>query len=277
MRVYQIAMLSNIALLASELGRTTGAIGVGIGGSRALGLNRCDSDWDLVLIFEQERTVPPTELRRVLQPFCDPGSLQILGRYLTGACRGEKIEIFQKSTPTIRTELERARRGEFGWKVAPLFAHGDLSTRLLSHIQMMKIAWQRNNELSKLQESLLPFPQELRKSLSEYFCTRAAECLFHLRKLRAEPRMFEAISCFSAFVAYTSIAIYAVNCLYPVLEKGRDAILQTLSTKPGDYSSRLLRSFELIQTNDMSSAIEILDRVLSELKGIMATMNRANA
>ena len=56
-----------------------------------------------------------------------------------------------------------------------------------------------------------------------------------------------------------------------------DAILQTLSTKPGDYSSRLLRSFELIQTNDMSSAIEILDRVLSELKGIMATMNRANA
>ena len=261
-------MFGNIAVLASELGRATGAIGVGIGGSRALGLNEYNSDWDLVLVFDQEREFSPNELRGVLQPFCDPGSLQILGRYLSGACRGETFEIFQKSVPPIRNEFERAQKGKFGWRVAPLFSHGDLSTRLLSHIQCMKIAWQRNSELEKLQESLSPFPQELRKSLSEYFCIRAAECLFHLRKLRAEPRVFEAISCFSAFVAYASIVICATNNLYPIIEKGRDAFIETLPIKPEKYSSRLLRSFELIRANDVLGAINILDRVLSEINRI---------
>ena len=260
------SIVESITVLASELGRATGAIGVGIGGSRALGLDQLNSDWDLVLVFGHENFKDPLQLRAILEPLSESGSINVFGNYLSGACRGAPFEIFQKSNLAVLNEFRKAQRGEFGWKASPLFPHGDISTRLLSHIKYMNIAWQRDLGLTKLQESIEPFPKELRKSLCEFFCQRAAECIISLRRFGHHSGMYEAIGLLSAFVAHTSIILCAAHDLYPVIEKGRDAFVKSLPRTPTGYFSGLTQGFELIQNGDWFKSANNLEQVLADLR-----------
>ena len=53
-----------VAALAHDLSALRGAVAVVLGGSRALGTNRPDSDWDLGLYYHSsQRAIDPNDLR----------------------------------------------------------------------------------------------------------------------------------------------------------------------------------------------------------------------
>jgi predicted nucleotidyltransferase len=109
--------------LGDELARLPGVEAVALGGSRAQGTARADSDWDLAIYYRD--TFDPDDLRRVGWP----GVVSDIGGWGGGVfnggawltVEGRAVDIHYRDLAAVERERERAERGEFG--IEPLMFH----------------------------------------------------------------------------------------------------------------------------------------------------------
>ena len=128
-----------VARLARELAALPGAIAVVLGGSRATGTHRSDSDWDLGLYYRASaRPLDPSDVRALGQPghvseLDEWGPVMHGGAWLTVA--GTAVDVIFRELDVVEERVARAERGEFevlaqgGYLVgAPSYQHaGELA------------------------------------------------------------------------------------------------------------------------------------------------------
>ena len=113
-----------IAELAAELARLPGAVAVVLGGSRAAGTERPDSDWDLGLYYRAERPVDPADVRRLghagyVSELGEWGPIVWGGAWLTVG--GLPVDVLFRDLDRVEGWLEEARAGRF--EVLPQSGH----------------------------------------------------------------------------------------------------------------------------------------------------------
>ncbi|OEU85085.1 nucleotidyltransferase domain-containing protein [Streptomyces oceani] len=109
--------------LADRLAALPGCVAVTLGGSRAEGTHRPDSDWDLALYYR--RDFDPDDLRALELP----GEVSDLGGWSSGVfnggawltVEGRRVDVHYRDLDVVERELDRAERGEFD--VEPLLFH----------------------------------------------------------------------------------------------------------------------------------------------------------
>jgi len=101
----------SIAELVDVLAAMPGAVAVVLGGSRALGSDDVDSDWDLGLYYRGAIDLTALAARGVVNP---PGSW---GRVMNGGawlrCGGEKVDVILRDLDVVEYWTRRAEEGEF--------------------------------------------------------------------------------------------------------------------------------------------------------------------
>lgn len=109
--------------LTDELVRLPGVEAVALGGSRAQGTARPDSDWDFAIYYRDR--FDPEDLRRLGWP----GVVSEIGGWGGGVFNGgawvtvdgRSVDIHYRDLAVINRELDRAERGEFA--IEPLMFH----------------------------------------------------------------------------------------------------------------------------------------------------------
>jgi predicted nucleotidyltransferase len=103
-----------VAALAAELQAIPAALAVVLGGSRATGTHRPDSDWDLGLYYRG--SLDPDDLRRLGHPghvseLGEWGPIMHGGAWLT--IEGTPVDVLFRDLDTVEHWLDEARQGRF--------------------------------------------------------------------------------------------------------------------------------------------------------------------
>jgi hypothetical protein len=147
------AMPEVIAELVDELMTMPAAVAVALGGSRALGIEEDDSDWDLGLYYRGTIDLSRLAARGLVYP---PGSW---GRLMNGGawlrCDGTKVDVLLRDLDIVEHWARRSEEGEFEIDALLGYVAG-VPTYLLS-AELASCRLLRGEELPSA-----PFPEKLR-------------------------------------------------------------------------------------------------------------------
>ena len=264
--------LKHVRELAETLLRLDGVVGVGLGGSRGLGIADARSDYDFVVFRQGGEQVPARAIGKAIEALVGKIVYPQKGNFIQAEADGHKLEVFQADLAAMSHEIGMARQGKFRWVIRPLFPHGDLSTRLVSHLVFLEVLGEKDEALSSLRAQALPFPHSLKNSLVRYFLEQASYARIHAAKVRSGKDFQYLMALVSGFVYFTHIVVFALNDTYPVLEKGGERFMATLKQLPPAYAERCRALFATALAGDGAT----LDRQMAELlDDLQARANKA--
>lgn len=252
--------------LVEALAGIEGVCGLGLGGSRSRGLANATSDYDLVLYREGGDPIAAAAIGKALSPLAEQIIYPKRGNFIQAEVAGDKMEVFQTDLSLVSREVDMAIQGKFRWFVRPLFPHGDLSTRQLTHLVTNFILQEHGGVVSALKARALPFPKPLKNSLLRFFLEQASYSVIHAGKVRSSGDLHYLMSQVSAFIYSVNIVIFAINDSYPTIEKGGERLLLGLPKLPAGYAELSRVLFSSVLANDMLALTSRMKSVLGELE-----------
>lgn len=242
--------------LIVALSSIQGVVGVGLGGSRGLGIADESSDYDFVLFRNGGDPINSGEILKAVQ------------KHEELSANSHKIEVFEKDLHQVTKEIELAKQGKFIWSTRQLFPHGDLSTNQISHIMYLYICAERDHSITRLRQQAEPFPDKLQHSLVKFFLSQARITLIHATKIRKKEDLQYLVSLCSSFVFFTNIVLFALNNRYPVIEKGGASLAFKLPITIYHYQLRIPFLFTHICNGNYGLVVAELTALFEELKAL---------
>jgi len=165
--------------VADELAALPRVEAVTLGGSRAQGTHRPDSDWDLAIYYRG--SFDPEDLRRIGWE----GEVSEIGAWGAGVFNGgawlhiedRDVDVHYRDLSQVKEQLVGAERGEF--HIEPLMFH---LAGIPSYLVVGELA------LNKVLHGILPcpnYPAALRESAPDVWSARAALNLLYAKKNHA--------------------------------------------------------------------------------------------
>jgi predicted nucleotidyltransferase len=226
------------AFLAATAGRLAAlpqVRAVSLGGSRAQGTNRPDSDWDFGVYYEG--AFDPEDLRRVGWPgyvseLGEWGGVFNGGAWLT--IDGRRSDIHYRDLDVVERELEQARAGRF--RIEPLMFH---LAGIPTYLVIAELA------LSRVLCGELPrpaYPEALQRAAPSRWWDRAARTFDYAIDSHApQGRLVESVGLLGQAVAQSAHAVLAARGQWVTNDKllitraglrSLDALLTGLSADP---------------------------------------------
>ncbi|WP_139417147.1 nucleotidyltransferase domain-containing protein [Agromyces laixinhei] len=238
--------------IADALAALPGVHAVTLGGSRALGTNTPDSDWDLSVYYRDGFT--PDHLRAVGWT----GEVSELGAWGGGVFNGgawlqidgRKVDIHYRDLAVVNRELAEAVQGRFHWE--PLMFH---LAGIPSYLLLAELASSR-----QLRGDALPrpaFPEPLRDSASRMWRSNAALTLNYAQNGYADrSQLTETAGALATAAMQTAHAVLAERGEWVTNEKRllaraglrrMDEIIANLSTSATSLTEGVRAARELCQ------------------------------
>ena len=243
--------------LIVALSSIPGVVGVGLGGSRGLGIADKNSDYDFVLFRNGGNPINSSQILETVQ------------KHKESSADSHKIEVFEKDLDQVAKEIEFAKQGKFIWSTRQLFPHGDLSTNQISHIMYLLLCAERDHSITRLRQLAEPFPDKLQHGLVKFFLSQAKITLIHATKIRREEDLQYLISLCSSFVFFTNIVLFALNKRYPVIEKGGASLVFRLPLTIHNYQPRIPLLFTHTSNGNYGLVVTELSALFEELKALI--------
>lgn len=253
--------------VAEALSRIDGVVAVGLGGSRGLGLSDQNSDFDFILFRETSDPISGQSIEAAIKHLSAQKECRASGNFIQAEISGRKIEVFQKDLSVVRHELRMAKEGKFRWTAHPLYPHGDLSTRQLAHLVSTQICSEVGAVISRLQEQALPLPSALKSALLRFFLKQASYSRTHAGKITKKDDLQNLMALVSGFIYFVNIAIFSLNDMYPILEKGGARIIATLPDRPKDYELVVEKLFRAGLEGNVDLLMRLTGGLLQTLEG----------
>jgi hypothetical protein len=240
------------------VGRLAGLPGVravALGGSRAAGTNRPDSDWDFAVYYRGAFSAD--DLRAVGWP----GRVFEIGGWGGGVFNGgawlqvdgRKVDVHYRDLDDVDHRLHEAQAGRFGIERLPFHLAGIPTYIVLAEVAGNRLlAGELPTELSPLQ-----YPDALRAAASRVWWETAEATLDYGRDAYAQRgRLTETAGTIAVAASQAAHAVLAAGGQWVTNEKtlldraglrGVDEILAGLTPEAGTLSSAVDRALELLE------------------------------
>lgn len=160
-----------VRLIAQDLSLVHGVRAVALGGSRARGTHRPDSDFDLGLYVDAdvdraalaEIASRWSEAETAFAPAGGWGPWVDSGAWLT--VQGTPVDLILRDVDRVTEQCEKAVRGEFGFHVQPGHPFGFLDVAYAGEVAICVPLSDPTELLSSLAEAVSPYPGPLRRSM----------------------------------------------------------------------------------------------------------------
>jgi predicted nucleotidyltransferase len=224
-----------LAVTAGRLAALPQVRAVSLGGSRAQGTNRPDSDWDFAVYYEG--AFDPEDLRGVGWPgyvseVGEWGGVFNGGAWLT--IDGRRSDIHYRDLGVIDRELEQAHAGRF--RIEPLMFHlaGIPTYLVVAELALSRVLW---GELPRP-----TYPEALQRAAPSRWWDRAARTFDYAIEAHApRGRLTESVGLLGQAIAQSAHAVLAARGQWATNDKllitraglrAVDALLTDLSLDP---------------------------------------------
>ncbi|NDZ83007.1 DUF4037 domain-containing protein [Streptomyces sp. SID10853] len=266
--------MDQVVRIANQLAGIDGVVAVCLGGSRARGTHRPDSDFDLGLYY---------------RPPLDVAALQLLASELTGGAAevtepgawgpwvdgggwltvgGTHIDWIYRDLDRVHRVWQQCQTGHFEVGTQPGHPLGVYSHAYAGEVAMGRVLTDSTGELTALQGNIRArYPQPLRDSLIANARWEVPFTLSIARKGVQRGDAFYVAGCLFRVVGLLVHAVHAQAGRWIVNEKGAVEAAGWLPTAPADFSARAHALFGTVGATpgELTAAIDAADRLAADV------------
>ncbi|MHB6910608.1 nucleotidyltransferase domain-containing protein [Streptomyces sp. DB-54] len=231
--------------IAARVTRVPGVVGVMLGGSRARGTNRPDSDWDLGIYY---RGAPDLRALEALAVDVTGGPVEIhppgaWGPWVNGGAwlvlpDGSQVDWIFRDVDRVRQVWEDCRAGRFETGMQAGHPLGFWSPVYPGEVALGRILAEGTGELARLKEETRSYPEPLREALTGAAVWDAGFSVAMAAKSSASADVLYASLCLSRAMGALVQALHAHHRVWCLNEKGALATAATLPRTPPGFAPR---------------------------------------
>lgn len=234
--------------MVKELTKIDGIEGVVLGGSHARGTAQADSDVDLGIFYSEKFPPSVIDLKNLSKKFdttqdCVVTDFYEWGPWVNGGAwihtKGGKIDWLYRNIDQVNRVIEESNLGRFTWDYRQQPPYGFFSVTYLSDTYHNIILYDPNGKCAELRRAVEEYPEALRQALIREHLWSVEFSLFGGKKFAGRDCVYGTAGCMTRIAAELTQALFALNRVYFVTEKGVMKTIDTFSLKPNQYPQRL--------------------------------------
>ncbi|UZJ33439.1 nucleotidyltransferase domain-containing protein [Streptomyces endophytica] len=264
--------------IAAEIARVPGVVGVMLGGSRARGTHRADSDWDLGVYYRGELDLAGLE---ALAAEVTGGPVEVFGPgawgpWVNGGAwlvlpDGRHVDWILRDLDRVRRVWKDCRAGRYETGVQPGHPLGFWSPAYAGEVALGRVLADTDGELSALKEEARAYPPALRTSLTGAAVWDAGFSVAMAGKSSAAQDVLHAALCLSRAIGQLVQALYAHHGAWCLNEKGALAAVAALPDTPPGFADRATALLaRLGRTGDeLRRSLAEAERLVDEVRDVV--------
>ena len=265
------AMTARVAEMAARLTQVPGVRAVLLGGSRARGTHRPDSDWDLGVYY---RGTPDTAALSALAAAFQGSPVEVTGPGGWGPwvnaggwlrVDGVQVDWILRDLDRVEAVWADCREGRYEVGVQPGHPLGFWSPAYPGEVALGRVLADPGGELTALRAETSVYPEPLRKALSE----AAWEADFSVAAARksapAGDRLHVSL-CLSRAFGILAQSLHAHHRTWCLNEKGALAAAAVLPETPAGFMERVNTALHGLD----AAAVETAAEVVREVREVLA-------
>lgn len=263
-------MQTTIETMARRLTAVVGIRAVALGGSRARGVHRPDSDWDLGVYYRGEPDVAAlaelaAELTGAPVEVAGPGGW---GPWVDGGAwltvDGTPVDWILRDLDRVRRVWTDCRAGRYETGVQPGHPLGFWSPAYAGEVALCRVLADLTGDLTELRAQTATYPEPLRAALvgavwEAEFSVAAA------RKSAGSGDTLYVSLCLSRAFGVLVQSLHAYHRVWCLNEKGALAAAAALPGVPGDFTARVSAALAGLDAAAVEAADELVREIRSRL------------
>ncbi|MEU0083029.1 nucleotidyltransferase domain-containing protein [Streptomyces sp. NPDC006274] len=263
-------MENTIEDMAERLVRTPGVRAVALGGSRARGSHRPDSDWDLGVYY---RGGVDTGALAALASGLTGGPVEVAGPGGWGPWVNGGAWLSLDGVPVdwILRDLDRVERvwadclaGRFETGAQPGHPLGFWSPAYAGEVALCRVLADPGGELTALREETREYPEPLRRALVDAAWEAEFSVAAAAKSAGAGDTLHVSL-CLSRAFGVLAQALYAQHRVWCLNEKGALAAAAAFEETPADFTERVAAALRGLDTAAVADADALVREVRARL------------
>lgn len=251
--------------------------GVVLGGSRARGTHREDSDVDIGIYYSPE-LLDLNAINQVAAELDDEHRSHLVvppgawGDWVNGGgwlvINGYHVDLILRDTKRVEKIINETEQGIVTTNYQTGHPHGYISAMYRGELAISKILYAKSESFCALKKQAETYPAALRKSLIDFFTFEAGFSLMFVKanistedKYYIAGHLFRVISCLNQ-------VLFAFNNTYCINEKNAVKFIETFEHKPKNYDRKVNHIFELLGRSP-DECYTMTEKLYDEVKQIV--------
>ncbi len=263
---------------AAALAEVPGVVGVTLGGSRARGTHRPDSDWDLGVYYRGEvglagLTDLAAEITGTPVEIHPPGAW---GAWVNGGAwlvmpDGTPVDWLLRDADRVERVWRECQAGRF--EIGAQVGHplGFWSPAYAGELALSRVLADPTGELGRLKEEMREYPEPLRAALTGTAVWDAGFSVAMARKSQASTDTLHVALCLARAVGDLTQALHAHHRTWCINEKGALAAAAAMPGTPpgfGERASALLGELGRSAT-ELGRSLEAAELLVAEVRAVV--------
>ncbi len=257
-----------------------GVEALALGGSRARGTHKSDSDIDIGIYYRSAHPLGLGALERLASEIDDQHRTGLVteiggwGPWINGGgwltVQTIRVDFLYRDLEQVCDCIDSCCAGHVQIAYQPGHPHGFLTHIYLAEVALCHVLWDPKGTLFKLKPRTVPYPQKLREAIIEQFHWEADFSLKVARKAITKGDVSYVAGCCFRCVSCLMQTLFALNGQYWMNEKGAVALASTFVQCPVQLQSRLDDAFaRLADPKGLAYAISVLAELVHETEALV--------
>src|SRR5699024_8145579 len=266
--------------VSKELTGLPGVVGVVLGGSRARGTHRPDSDIDIGIYYDASKGFNTKDVEQSAAQLNDEKQDRLItalgewGEWINGGgwlvVDGHHVDLLFRDIKQVHKVIDDCLSGLVSIHYQTGHPHGYLNVMYMRELAICRTLPRREGRLAPLKPKTTPYPAILKAALIQYFSFEASFSLMFMEdNANKDDLSYVMGHCFRSISCLNQV-LFAKNEMYCINEKKAIAMIENFQVKPSHYKKRIDDTVSLLSTDRDKTyeSVENLKQLISETEAL---------